>query len=135
MTMIMERPAEAPPVQELPKPGKKRRPPKRRSPEATGGGVIGGDWMDEAACRFEDPELFFDCLSPVLRDKAKAVCRACPVRDICLRSAMREEAAVGKQSPAQNRKVRFGIRGGLTSGERWAMAYPELDDPGEPDES
>jgi WhiB family redox-sensing transcriptional regulator len=129
MTIMLERPVGAPPAE----PVKKRRPPKRRSPEATGGRVTPGDWMNRAACRDEDPELFFSCLSPVLREKAKAVCASCPVRDTCLESALTEEAAVGTQSPAQNRKQRYGIRGALTSGERWAMAYPGEDDPGEAD--
>lgn len=50
-------------------------------------------WRDRAACRDEDPELFFPIGStgPALRqiEEAKAVCRRCPVVDDCLRYAWR----------------------------------------------
>jgi hypothetical protein len=50
-------------------------------------------WRQRAACRNEDPDLFF----PVTDDgpgyerqvaAAKAVCRGCPVRDRCLDEAL-----------------------------------------------
>lgn len=49
-------------------------------------------WIDAAACRGEDPELFFPVgASPVAADqteRAKRVCRSCPVRRECLRWAL-----------------------------------------------
>jgi len=46
------------------------------------------DWRHDAACRDEDPELFFPIgnTGPALIqiDEAKAVCRRCPVVDECL---------------------------------------------------
>ena len=116
MTMIMERPAGEAPLA-------RRRPHRPRS-EAAGGRMLTGEWMGSAACQYEDPELFFDGLSPVSRQQAKAVCRRCPVREACLLSAMAEERAPTTQTPDQNRRGRYGIRGGLTSGERWLLAYP-----------
>src|SRR5215813_3967838 len=63
--------------------------------------VIGGgttmdkthdDWRHEAACRDEDPELFFPIseVGPGARQaaEAKAVCARCPVREQCLRYAL-----------------------------------------------
>jgi hypothetical protein len=68
-------------------------------------------------------DRFFNCMSPKGRREAKAVCEGCPVRAQCLERALAEEAT--RQSPAQNLKSRFGVRGGLTGPERWALVYPE----------
>lgn len=70
------------------------------------------DWRHFAACREEDPELFFPVgTSPAALDQtaeAKAVCHRCPVMDQCLQWAL-----------AANQEV--GIWGGLDEGERRAM--------------
>lgn len=46
------------------------------------------DWRHDAACRDEDPELFFPIgnVGPALMqiDEAKRVCRSCRVVDSCL---------------------------------------------------
>jgi WhiB family redox-sensing transcriptional regulator len=69
-------------------------------------------WRQRAACRDEDPELFF----PAVDDgpgyerqvaMAKTVCRDCPVRNQCL-----DEALV---------HIPDGIAGGMTAGERTAV--------------
>jgi WhiB family redox-sensing transcriptional regulator len=66
-------------------------------------------WQHHAACRYEDPELFFPIgtAGPALEaiDKAKAVCRGCPVREQCLELAL----SSGQDS---------GVWGGLTPTER-----------------
>lgn len=80
-------------------------------------------WLLLADCADEDPELFYDCGSPVTRERARAVCGGCLVREDCLESVMAEEGALGG-SPEQNKRRRYGVRAGLTSGQRWAMAYP-----------
>ena len=50
------------------------------------------DWRHRAACRDEDPELFFPIgnTGPALLqiEDAKAVCRRCDVRDECLSWAL-----------------------------------------------
>lgn len=50
------------------------------------------DWRDDAACRDEDPDLFFPIgtTGPALMPEAeaKAVCGRCPVREPCLRWAV-----------------------------------------------
>lgn len=67
------------------------------------------DWRELAACRDEDPELFFPVseLGPGARQvaEAKAVCGRCPVRAQCLRYAV--DAGLG-----------HGIFGGTTEQER-----------------
>ena len=67
------------------------------------------DWRDYAACRDADPELFFpdgDIRSARARvQKAKLICRGCPVRAACLHWAL----ANGQEA---------GIWGGLTEDER-----------------
>ena len=67
------------------------------------------EWRDRAACRAEDPELFFPVgtAGPALRqvEQARAVCRRCPVIEACLRWAL----TVG---------VDAGVWGGLTAEER-----------------
>jgi WhiB family redox-sensing transcriptional regulator len=66
-------------------------------------------WRDAAACRGEDVDLFFPIgcsaeFAPEI-EKAKAVCRACPVVEDCLRHAI--------TSPEK-----YGIWGGFTEQER-----------------
>ncbi|TXS39860.1 WhiB family transcriptional regulator [Streptomyces sp. OR43] len=50
------------------------------------------NWRMLAACREEDPDLFFPIGSTgpalVQTEDAKAVCRGCPVRQECLRWAL-----------------------------------------------
>ncbi len=70
------------------------------------------DWRHEAACRDEDPELFFPIgnTGPALVqiDEAKAVCRRCSVVDECLRWALE----TGQDA---------GVWGGLSEDERRAL--------------
>lgn len=71
------------------------------------------DWSERAICRGEDPDLFFpignSSSGPTLVqiDRAKAVCRRCPVLEQCLNWAI-ESAPVD------------GIWGGTTEHERHA---------------
>lgn len=64
-------------------------------------------WMDRAACRGVDPELFFPITVPsayVLR-----ICEACPVREQCA-------------DYAEANRERFGIWGGLNVDQRFRRA-------------
>lgn len=73
---------------------------------------ISMDWRHEAACRDEDPELFFPIgnTGPALVqiEEAKAVCRRCSVVDECLRWALE----TGQDA---------GVWGGLSEDERRAL--------------
>ncbi|MFI9169493.1 WhiB family transcriptional regulator [Streptomyces lincolnensis] len=57
------------------------------------------NWRDHAACRHEDPDLFFPIgtTGPALvqQEQAKAVCRRCPVRQECLEWALDTGQAIG----------------------------------------
>jgi WhiB family transcriptional regulator, redox-sensing transcriptional regulator len=68
-----------------------------------------GDWRHRAACREEDPELFFAVgISPAAkrqRAHAKAVCQACPVMADCRAWAFAAE-------------IYDGVWGGLDEEER-----------------
>lgn len=70
------------------------------------------DWRFEAACLTQDPELFFPLgdSGPAVDqvDKAKAVCRACPVMQECLSWAL---------DTGQD----FGVWGGMSEAERLTM--------------
>jgi WhiB family redox-sensing transcriptional regulator len=70
------------------------------------------DWRADAACRDEDPELFFPLgdSGPALMqiDDAKAVCRSCVVVSECLSWALES----GQDS---------GIWGGMSETERRAL--------------
>ncbi len=71
------------------------------------------DWLDHAACRRSDPELFFPASDiraarPQV-EAAKKVCRRCPVRGTCLSWAVDN----GQQA---------GIWGGLTEEERHRLS-------------
>lgn len=69
----------------------------------------GDDWRTAGACRETDPEIFFavgegpEALQQT--DDAKAVCNACPVKDIC------RDWAVGTRQE-------HGVWGGMTAKER-----------------
>ncbi|MFB7781150.1 WhiB family transcriptional regulator [Streptomyces vinaceus] len=70
------------------------------------------DWRHRAACREEDPDLFFPIGSsgPALLqvEEAKAVCHRCPVLERCLEWAL--EGGLD-----------MGVCGGLTEEERRAV--------------
>jgi WhiB family transcriptional regulator, redox-sensing transcriptional regulator len=70
------------------------------------------DWRHRAACRDEDPELFFPIgnTGPALIqiEEAKAVCRVCTAADDCLTWALE----TGQDS---------GVWGGLSEDERRAV--------------
>ncbi|MFE2093316.1 WhiB family transcriptional regulator [Streptomyces sp. NPDC059460] len=70
------------------------------------------NWRMQAACRDEDPDLFFPIGSTgpalVQTDEAKEVCRGCPVREQCLEWAMENDQD-------------SGVWGGLGEAERRAL--------------
>jgi WhiB family transcriptional regulator, redox-sensing transcriptional regulator len=70
------------------------------------------DWRHRAACRDEDPELFFPLsdIGPGARqaERAKSVCARCPVRAQCLEYAL-------------DNGLDHGIYGGTTESERWML--------------
>ena len=78
--------------------------------------------MERAACRDEDPELFFspDNERGAVRHRraqaAKAVCRRCDVALDCLEFALSREIPSG----------RAGVYGGLTSEERARRSRPRI---------
>lgn len=57
------------------------------------------NWRNSAACRTEDPDLFFPIgtSGPALMqtEQAKAVCRRCPVREQCLEWALETGQSIG----------------------------------------
>jgi WhiB family redox-sensing transcriptional regulator len=71
-------------------------------------------WTDRAACRREDPELFFPLgygseFTEQL-EQAKAVCKRCPVRDACLDTALDQAENHGLWAgftPDERRRLRF----------------------------
>ncbi|MFE6766876.1 WhiB family transcriptional regulator [Streptomyces sp. NPDC057689] len=70
------------------------------------------NWRMHAACREEDPDLFFPIGSTgpalVQAEEAKAVCRRCPVQEECLRWALENNQD-------------SGVWGGLGENERRAL--------------
>ncbi len=72
-----------------------------------------GDWRDLASCRDTDPDLFFPIGTTGLAleqiDAARAVCRACEVKDPCLEFALatnQESGVWGATSEEERRKLR-----------------------------
>ncbi|AXL92467.1 WhiB family transcriptional regulator [Streptomyces sp. CB09001] len=57
------------------------------------------NWREHAACRTEDPDLFFPIgttgPAALQTEQAKAVCRTCPVREQCLRWALDTGQTIG----------------------------------------
>lgn len=67
------------------------------------------DWLDDAACRGIDPELWFPISSdPLAAEPAQRICHDCPVQPQCLDAAIAVPAT----------KDRDGIFGGLTAPQR-----------------
>ncbi|WP_228978448.1 WhiB family transcriptional regulator [Streptomyces sp. DH12] len=70
------------------------------------------DWRHRAACRAEDPDLFFPIgttgLAVLQVEEARSVCRRCPVMDRCGQWAL----ATGQE---------HGVWGGLSEDERRAL--------------
>src|SRR5512135_3511721 len=81
------------------------------APVATGVPPAPGRWAEQAACRHEDPDLFFPPEEEhgryaVLRETvAKHICLACPVLGECTSHALAHDE-------------RYGVWGGLTPAER-----------------
>ena len=65
-----------------------------------------GDWPTEAACRNSDPDALF--VQGAAQNRAKVICRSCPVRVACLADAL-------------DNRVEFGVWGGMTERERRAL--------------
>ncbi|MFE7128913.1 WhiB family transcriptional regulator [Streptomyces sp. NPDC057617] len=78
----------------------------------------GPDWA-KAACRGMDVDLWFRTgRTPADQADTRfalATCTRCQIRIECLEDAMREEEGKGYQ-------MRYGIRGGLTKGQRHHLA-------------
>ena len=71
------------------------------------------DWKTRAACRDEDPELFFPISSVGAGaeqiEEARQVCRRCPVRGRCLEEALdrNEKSGIwGATTPEEREKLR-----------------------------
>ena len=71
------------------------------------------DWLDQAACRTEHPELFFPAgtTQPARSHlaKAKSVCHRCPVTETCLAWALEtgQDAGVwGAMSEDERRSLK-----------------------------
>ncbi|GAA2097692.1 hypothetical protein GCM10009759_28030 [Kitasatospora saccharophila] len=82
-----------------PSPSAAPRPPAAASPTRPAPPDRGSDWRQRAACTREDPELFFPVgnSGAALRqtERAKAVCRGCPVTRQCLRWALENKQETG----------------------------------------
>jgi WhiB family redox-sensing transcriptional regulator len=64
------------------------------------------EWSTEAACRNADPDALF--VQGAAQNRAKIICRSCPVRVECLADAL-------------DNRVEFGVWGGMTERERRAL--------------
>lgn len=68
------------------------------------------DWMDAAACRDGDPDMWFPAPSDeIATEAARAVCRACPVVTTCRDYAIPQpglEGIWGGLTPDQRQQIR-----------------------------
>ena len=67
-----------------------------------------GDWRNRAACLFHDTELWFERKDYRKINRAKAICRACPVKDQCLEYALEtrpEYGIFGGETPSKRRQL------------------------------
>lgn len=64
------------------------------------------DWTARAVCRETDPDTLF--VQGAAQNRAKLICRGCPVRTECLADAL-------------DNRIEFGVWGGMTERERRAL--------------
>jgi WhiB family transcriptional regulator, redox-sensing transcriptional regulator len=64
------------------------------------------DWTVRAACKGTDPDELF--VQGAAQNRAKLICRGCPVRTECLADAL-------------DNRIEFGVWGGMTERERRAL--------------
>ncbi|MBB6174177.1 WhiB family redox-sensing transcriptional regulator [Nocardiopsis mwathae] len=64
------------------------------------------DWSTKAMCRETDPDALF--VQGAAQNRAKLICRGCPVRAECLADAL-------------DNRIEFGVWGGMTERERRAL--------------
>lgn len=72
-----------------------------------------GQWLKAAACLGREDDMFPDNHAPDI-ETARRICAPCPVSRQCLAEAMAEEGG-------RTAKGRYGIRAGLTGGQRRAL--------------
>lgn len=70
------------------------------------------NWRTRAACRGYGDDMFPDN-NPAAIAHARQICAPCPVREQCLADAMATEGTASARN-------RYGIRAGLTGGQRRA---------------
>jgi WhiB family redox-sensing transcriptional regulator len=63
-----------------------------------------GEWLNDAACRNKDPEIFFSELGGHFTDAVR-ICATCPVTSQCLNHAI-------------DNGEKYGVFGGLTPAQR-----------------
>src|SRR5215470_426151 len=73
------------------------------------------DWTARAACKGTDPDELF--VQGAAQNRAKLICRGCPVRTECLADAL-------------DNRIEFGVWGGMTERERLQRACRQLTSPG-----
>jgi len=72
-------------------------------------------WRESAACQGIADDTFFPAPGDTAAaEHAKAICAGCPVRRPCLAEALAEEGG-------RTKAYRFGVRGGKTHGQRYAL--------------
>src|SRR5690606_30540313 len=78
----------------------------RHRPQGSGAKMWITDWTARAACRNADPDALF--VQGAAQNRAKLICRGCPVRTECLADAL-------------DNRIEFGVWGGMTERERRAL--------------
>lgn len=94
-----------------------------RGPDTSGGpslqSLLDPAWMREAVCASVDPDLWFDESDTRSSRRAIALCQQCPVRALCLASALvfREEYGIsGGLTPIQRRPLETQLSRGQALG-------------------
>jgi WhiB family redox-sensing transcriptional regulator len=77
-----------------------------RTPIKRSGHMWITDWTTRAACKGTDPDELF--VQGAAQNRAKLICRGCPVRTECLADAL-------------DNGIEFGVWGGMTERERRAL--------------
>ena len=77
-------------------------------------GVDRDTWRRQALCAGHPERGAWFSDDPETERRAKAVCRACPVRDECLRFALgtgQREGVWGGRTPSERRRLRLAVVG------------------------
>lgn len=80
-------------------------------------------WRSRAKCAGKTDDWFPQ--NEAESERAKKICRTCPVQKICLQEALEIDTASIRAGEHEDRRL-YGVWGGLSRNERWILVEERL---------